>query len=93
MYGSQETNCRPFVPTKLRYRTEESFPRSLEPFEPTTHSSSHSKKYDETRLLDHARFNDGTKNANHNDEIINGESIPIYSFILLKTFTYDGLSR
>ncbi|GFX36670.1 putative transposase-like protein [Trichonephila clavipes] len=31
------------APTKLRYRTEESSPRSLEPFEPTTHSSSHSK--------------------------------------------------
>ncbi|GFW45469.1 hypothetical protein TNCV_3244091 [Trichonephila clavipes] len=33
----------PFVPTKLHYRAEESSPRSLEPFEPTTHSSSHSK--------------------------------------------------
>ncbi|GFU06952.1 hypothetical protein TNCV_503341 [Trichonephila clavipes] len=38
-----ETNCSPIAPTKLRYRTEESSPRSLEPFEPTTHSSSHSK--------------------------------------------------
>ncbi|GFU21878.1 hypothetical protein TNCV_3283521 [Trichonephila clavipes] len=40
---AQETNCSPFAPTKLRYRIEESSPRSLEPFEPTTHSSSHSK--------------------------------------------------
>ncbi|GFT91396.1 transposable element Tcb2 transposase [Trichonephila clavipes] len=31
------------TPTKLRYRTEQSSPKSLEPFEPTTHSSSHSK--------------------------------------------------
>ncbi|GFX92540.1 transposable element Tcb2 transposase [Trichonephila clavipes] len=40
---ARETNFSPFAPTKLRYRTEESSPRSLEPFEPTTHSSSHSK--------------------------------------------------
>ncbi|GFS77089.1 hypothetical protein TNCV_3757241 [Trichonephila clavipes] len=40
---AREINCSPFAPTKLRYRTEESSPRSLEPFEPTTHSSSHSK--------------------------------------------------
>ncbi|GFY27144.1 hypothetical protein TNCV_2067651 [Trichonephila clavipes] len=39
---AREPNCSPFALTKLRYRTEESFPRSLEPFEPTTHSSSHS---------------------------------------------------
>ncbi|GFV71303.1 hypothetical protein TNCV_5032421 [Trichonephila clavipes] len=39
----RETNCSPFAPTKLHYRTEESSPRSLEPFEPTTHSSSHIK--------------------------------------------------
>ncbi|GFU70706.1 transposable element Tcb2 transposase [Trichonephila clavipes] len=32
-----------FTPTNLHYRTEESSPRSLEPFEPITHSSSHSK--------------------------------------------------
>ncbi|GFY34512.1 transposable element Tcb2 transposase [Trichonephila clavipes] len=41
-----QTNCSPFAPTKLRYRTEESSPRSLEPFEPTTHSSSHSDNDD-----------------------------------------------
>ncbi|GFW89351.1 transposable element Tcb2 transposase [Trichonephila clavipes] len=40
---ARATNCSPFAPTKLRYRTEESSPRSLEPFEPKTHSSSHSK--------------------------------------------------
>ncbi|GFX59150.1 hypothetical protein TNCV_936651 [Trichonephila clavipes] len=40
-YG-RETNCSRFGPTKLRCRTEENSPRSLEPFEPTTHSSSHS---------------------------------------------------
>ncbi|GFU72714.1 transposable element Tcb1 transposase [Trichonephila clavipes] len=50
-------------------------------------------KYNESRLVDHARFNDETDNENHNDEIINGESIPIYSFIVLKIFIYDGLSR
>ncbi|GFU62957.1 hypothetical protein TNCV_1825831 [Trichonephila clavipes] len=51
------------------------------------------RKYNESRLVDHARFNDETDNENHNDEIINGESIPIYSFIVLKIFIYDGLSR
>ncbi|GFW64421.1 hypothetical protein TNCV_812561 [Trichonephila clavipes] len=51
------------------------------------------QKYNESRLVDHARFNDETDNENHNDEIINGESIPIYSFIVLKIFIYDGLSR
>ncbi|GFT82319.1 hypothetical protein TNCV_4651181 [Trichonephila clavipes] len=51
------------------------------------------QKYNESRLVDHARFNDETGNANHNDEIINGESIPIYSFIVLRIFIYDGLSR
>ncbi|GFT89663.1 putative blastopia polyprotein [Trichonephila clavipes] len=51
------------------------------------------QKYNESRLVDHARFNDETGNENHNDEIINGESIPIYSFIVLKIFIYDGLSR
>ncbi|GFV05586.1 hypothetical protein TNCV_227971 [Trichonephila clavipes] len=60
------------------------------------------QKYNESRLVDHARFNDETgnenhndetDNENHNDEIINGESIPIYSFIVLKIFNYDGLSR
>ncbi|GFW31524.1 transposable element Tcb2 transposase [Trichonephila clavipes] len=40
---ARETNCSPLAPLKLHYRTEESSPRSLEPFEPTTHSSSHSK--------------------------------------------------
>ncbi|GFV69834.1 hypothetical protein TNCV_1204191 [Trichonephila clavipes] len=40
---ARDVNCSPFAPTKLRYRTEESSPRSLEPFEPTTHSSSHSQ--------------------------------------------------
>ncbi|GFW24747.1 hypothetical protein TNCV_1960151 [Trichonephila clavipes] len=51
------------------------------------------RKYDESRLVDHARFNDGISNANHNDEIINGESIPIYYFIVLKILIYDGLYR
>ncbi|GFU39642.1 hypothetical protein TNCV_2637941, partial [Trichonephila clavipes] len=51
------------------------------------------RKYNESRLVDHARFNDETGNANHSDEIINGESIPIYSFIVLKIFIYDGLSE
>ncbi|GFW90555.1 transcription initiation factor TFIID subunit 9 [Trichonephila clavipes] len=46
-----------------------------------------------TTSQDHARFNDETDNENHNDEIINGESIPIYSFIVLKIFIYDGLAR
>ncbi|GFY33625.1 hypothetical protein TNCV_4593371 [Trichonephila clavipes] len=50
-------------------------------------------KYNESRLVDQARFNDETGNENHNDEIINDESIPIYSFIVLKIFIYDGLSR
>ncbi|GFT03216.1 hypothetical protein TNCV_3610761 [Trichonephila clavipes] len=36
----------------LRYGTEESSPRSLEPFEPTTHSSSHSKHGVELNLYD-----------------------------------------
>ncbi|GFX69395.1 histone-lysine N-methyltransferase SETMAR [Trichonephila clavipes] len=40
---ARETSCSPFASTKLRYITEESSPKSLEPFEPTTHSSSHSK--------------------------------------------------
>ncbi|GFW67488.1 hypothetical protein TNCV_3391591 [Trichonephila clavipes] len=48
MRYARETNCSPFALTKLRYRTEESSPRSLEPFEPTTHSSSHSN--DEAHL-------------------------------------------
>ncbi|GFW10425.1 transposable element Tcb2 transposase [Trichonephila clavipes] len=30
---ARETNCSPFAPTKLRYRTEKSSPRSLEHFE------------------------------------------------------------
>ncbi|GFU83405.1 hypothetical protein TNCV_2752411 [Trichonephila clavipes] len=30
------------------------------------------QKYNESRLVDHARFNDETDNENHNDEIING---------------------
>ncbi|GFX36776.1 hypothetical protein TNCV_5036121 [Trichonephila clavipes] len=47
------------------------------------------RKYDESRLVDHARFNDGTGNANHNDEISNGEFILIYSFIVLKIFVYE----
>ncbi|GFX72799.1 hypothetical protein TNCV_4063941 [Trichonephila clavipes] len=60
------------------------------------------RKYNESRHVDHARFNDETDNENyndetdnenHNDEIINGEPIPIYSFIVLKIFIYDGLSR
>ncbi|GFW81421.1 hypothetical protein TNCV_377691 [Trichonephila clavipes] len=41
---ARETNCSPFTPTKLSYRTEDSSPRNLEPFEPTTHSSSHSNR-------------------------------------------------
>ncbi|GFT88505.1 hypothetical protein TNCV_262871 [Trichonephila clavipes] len=32
-------------------------------------------------------------NALYIAEIINGESIPIYFFIVLKIFNYDGLSR
>ncbi|GFV09980.1 hypothetical protein TNCV_1952911 [Trichonephila clavipes] len=32
------------------------------------------QKYNESRLVDHARFNDETGNANHNDEIINAET-------------------
>ncbi|GFW70860.1 hypothetical protein TNCV_3366101 [Trichonephila clavipes] len=40
---ARETNCSPFALNKLHYRAEESSPRSLEPFELTTHSSSHSK--------------------------------------------------
>ncbi|GFW21088.1 uncharacterized protein TNCV_2703281 [Trichonephila clavipes] len=47
---ARETHCSPFTPTKLRYRTEESSPRSLEPFDPATHSSSHSK-YDRALLV------------------------------------------
>ncbi|GFX01646.1 transposable element Tcb2 transposase [Trichonephila clavipes] len=47
------------------------------------------RKYDESRLVDHARFNDGTRNASHNDEIIDGESIPIYFLIVLKIFIYE----
>ncbi|GFY27025.1 hypothetical protein TNCV_931661 [Trichonephila clavipes] len=49
MYGhARETNCSLFVPTNLRYKTEESSPRSFGTFEPTTHSSSHSN--DEVNL-------------------------------------------
>ncbi|GFW17999.1 hypothetical protein TNCV_2281031 [Trichonephila clavipes] len=48
---ARETNCSPFALTKLGYRTEESSPRSLEPFEPTTHSSSHSKYADTGRPI------------------------------------------
>ncbi|GFU62511.1 hypothetical protein TNCV_1313571 [Trichonephila clavipes] len=60
----------------------------------TEKDESSARKYNESRLVDHARFNDETAgNENHNDEIINGESIPIYSFIVLKIFIYDGLSR
>ncbi|GFU47534.1 transposable element Tcb2 transposase [Trichonephila clavipes] len=40
MFG--EKNSSPFAPNKLPYRTEESSSRGLEPFESTTHSSSHS---------------------------------------------------
>ncbi|GFV84546.1 hypothetical protein TNCV_2481601 [Trichonephila clavipes] len=50
MRYSRETNCSPLAPTKLRYRTEESSPRSLEPFEPTTHPSSHSNSAEEEFL-------------------------------------------
>ncbi|GFT40391.1 paired domain-containing protein [Trichonephila clavipes] len=40
---ARETNCSPFALTKFHFTTEESSPRNLEPFEPTTHLSSHSK--------------------------------------------------
>ncbi|GFW18786.1 hypothetical protein TNCV_5132391 [Trichonephila clavipes] len=40
-----------------------------------------SRKYDESKLRPRT-LNDGTSNASHNDEIVNGESIPIYSAIV-----------
>ncbi|GFV89109.1 hypothetical protein TNCV_4913081 [Trichonephila clavipes] len=46
-----ETNSSPFAPTKLHYRTEEISPRSLEPFEPPTHSSSHSNDHINLELI------------------------------------------
>ncbi|GFS91303.1 hypothetical protein TNCV_1307101 [Trichonephila clavipes] len=52
MEYARETNCSPFAPFKLRYRTEESSPRSLEPFDPTTHPSSHGK-YDGSSNFEH----------------------------------------
>ncbi|GFU13389.1 hypothetical protein TNCV_698191 [Trichonephila clavipes] len=87
-------------PTRERDGSSELDTEPLGPQE--SRRASAEQKYNESRLVDQARFNDETgnenhndetDNENHNDEIINGESIPIYSFIVLKIFIYDGLSR
>ncbi|GFV15113.1 retrovirus-related Pol polyprotein from transposon 17.6 [Trichonephila clavipes] len=44
-------------------------------YSPTRRVCSGTRKYNESRLVDHARFNDETDNENHNDEIINAALI------------------
>ncbi|GFX67413.1 hypothetical protein TNCV_178171 [Trichonephila clavipes] len=44
---------------------------STTPLTPPILSDGQTLKYNESRLVDHARFNDETDNENHNDEIIN----------------------